>query len=217
MDSNLLFPSRPQPTTKQVSGHDFGRAAQHVSFTKISKTAKSLAPQGNPAPQARKSLAPGSPTRAIFAWRGGGHPEASNAKPEGWVGYKMKSSPVGATHESPAPRLTANEILSSKLCPTTRQVSGHEFTRAAQPQNIAGFSPCEKDFQGLKANSSTPFTARLKSCPDTCLSHGRQLVVAAQLPMTVIKFLASHLPSRNCSALLRVSVSPWWVFSGVRP
>ena len=43
------------------------------------------------------------------------------------------------------------EILSSaNFHPTTRQVSGHAFTRAVQRTNISGFSPCSK-FQGLKA------------------------------------------------------------------
>ena|SRR6478609_9332865 len=93
------------------------------------------------------------------------------------------------------------KIFSSpQFCPTTRQVSGHEFTRAAQPQNIAGFSPCKKDFQGLKANSSTPFTARLKSCPDTCPDQGNDLVLFSSAPPTT---------------LLHASVPPWWVFSGV--
>jgi hypothetical protein len=93
-------------------------------------------------------------------------------------------------------RLQLEIFLSPKFRPTTRQVSGHEFTRAAQPQNIAGFSPCEKDFQGLKAKSSMPFTARLKSCRDTCPDQGNDLVLFSSAPPT---------------ALLRVSVSPWWV------
>jgi len=40
-------------------------------------------------------------------------------------------------------RLQLETLSSANFCPTTRQVSGHEFTRAAQPQNIAGFSPCK--------------------------------------------------------------------------
>jgi len=83
----------------------------------ISASTNMLAPGNDPAPKARSRLA---------------QPEASNAKPEGWVKHKMRLSPVGATQEGPAPRLTANEILSSKFCPTTRQVSGHEFTRATK-------------------------------------------------------------------------------------
>jgi hypothetical protein len=143
----------------------------------ISASTNMLAPGNDPAPKARSRLA---------------HPEASNAKPEGWVKHKMRLSPVGATQEGFAPRLTANEILSFKFCPTTRQVSGHEFTRAAQPQNILGFSPCKKDSQGLKANSSMPFTARLELCPDTCPDRGNDLVLFSP-------------------ALLRASAPPQWV------
>src|SRR6478735_3632221 len=110
--------------------------------------------------------------------------------------------------------LQLETLSSANFRPTTRQVSGHEFTRAVHPQNIAGFSPCENDFQGLKANSSMLFTARLKSCPDTCLSHGYQLVVAAQAPMIVIQVPAPHSPSRNRPVFLRASVSPWWIWGG---
>ena len=46
-------------------------------------------PDDPPAPEARKSLA---------------HPEASNAKPEGWVKQETRSSPVGAAQESPCPK-----------------------------------------------------------------------------------------------------------------
>ena len=233
-----IFPSpKLRPITRQVSGHDFSRAVQpenilgfspckknRFNFTALrlrslnrpaflhasvapwwvfsvqlfalasaSAWANMFNPDNNRAPEARKSLA---------------HPEARNAKPEGWVGHKMRSSPVGAAQENSAPRPGANKAASPTPCPPAIQVSGHEFTRAAQPQNIAGFSPCKKNSQGVKANSSIPFTARLKSCPDTCLSHGRQLVVAAQVPMIVIKFPASHSPSRNCPAFLRVSAPP---------
>jgi hypothetical protein len=40
---------------------------------------------------------------------------------------------------------------SPKLRPTTKQVSGHDFSRAVQPQNILGFSPCNKDRLDLAA------------------------------------------------------------------
>ena len=110
-------------------------------------------------------------------------------------------------------RLQLEIFLSPKLRPATRQVSGHEFTRALQPRNNPGFSPCEKGSQGLKANPFRPFTARLKSFPDTCLSRGRQLVVPAL--MIVKKLPASHSPSFNRPSFLRASVPPWWVFSGV--
>jgi hypothetical protein len=95
-------------------------------------------------------------------------------------------------------RLQLETLSSANFRPTTRQVSGHEFTRAAQPQNIAGFSPCEKDFQGLKANSSMPFTARLKSCPDTCPDQGNDLVLFSSAPPI---------------AVLRVSAPPRWGLS----
>jgi hypothetical protein len=151
-----------------------------------SALANALAPDNDPAPQARKSLA---------------HPEASNAKPEGWVGHRMKSSPVGATQESHAPCLTANKPLSPRVRPTTRQESGHEFTRAVQPQKDAGFSPCQKTPQGLKAKFFLPYTARLKSCPDTCLGLESAIV-----------------PFNNASpnVVLRASVSPWWILCEVR-
>jgi hypothetical protein len=166
---------------------------------KTSTLANALTPDNDPAPEARTSLAPGPPTRAIFAWRGGGHPEASNAKPEGWVGHKTQLSPVGAAQEGPAPRLTANEILSPKLCPTTRQVSGHEVTRAVQPKKNLGFSPCDKTLhQGLKAKFFLPDAARLKSYPDTCLA-----VRSKKVPSKDI-----HHP-----VFLRASVPPWWRFS----
>src|SRR6478672_11178657 len=88
------------------------------------------------------------------------------------------------------------EIFSSpKFRPTTRQVSGHEFTRAAKTKNISGFSPCQETLhQGLKAKLLLPYTARLKSCPDTCLAPGRQM---------------AFTPSRHSSlAVLRVSAPP---------
>ena len=72
-----------------------------------SALANSLTPDNDPAPEARKSLAHpeasnrGPQHRAGFACWGG------NAKPEGWVGHKMRSSPVGATHESSCKNLSA--------------------------------------------------------------------------------------------------------------
>jgi hypothetical protein len=235
---------------------------------RTSALANALTPNNDPAPEARKSLAPGPPTRAIFAWRGGGHPEASNAKPEGWVRHKihlspavlrasvqdaqaidcvaamirergdenlatisastnmlapgndpapkarsrlahpeasnakpegwvkhkMRLSPVGATQEGPAPRLTANEILSSKFCPTTRQVSGHEFTRAVPAKKDLGFSPCTKEPQGLKTNFLRLTTARLRSCPDTCRGQGNHIVLFNSA--SPIAFLRASAPPR---------------------
>jgi hypothetical protein len=79
-----------------------------------------------------------------------------------------------------------------------KQVSGHEFTRAVQPKKNLGFSPCRKTPQGLKAGVLLPQTARLKSCPDTCLAARSKKV----LPQ-----------NKNCSAFLRASVSPWWGLS----
>ena len=146
---------------------------------KISALANTLTLTSNPAPEARNRLA---------------HPEASNAKPEGWVRHKKRSSPVGATQREHVPCSPASFPLPKPHPPAT-QVSGHEFTRAAQPQNNLGFSPCEKDSQGLKANSSIPFTARLKSCPDTCLAIEEKTVV---------------LNSTSPMAVLRASVPPWW-------
>jgi hypothetical protein len=171
----------------------------HENLATISALTNTLAPGNNPAPKARKSLAQGSPTRAIFAWRGGGHPEASNAKPEGWVGHKMRSSPVGATQNIALPCLTDNLFPSSTFRPTEKQVSGHEFTRAVQPKKNTGFSPCSRP-QGLKAKFLEPHTARLKSCPDTYPDQGNDTVL---------------LTSPTPLAFLRASVPPWWVFSGV--
>jgi hypothetical protein len=74
------------------------------------------------------------------------------------------------------------EIFSSpKFRPTTRQVSGHEFTRAVQPKKNLGF---------------LPDAARLKSYPDTCLA-----VRSKKVPSKDI-----HHP-----VFLRASVPPWWV------
>jgi hypothetical protein len=207
-----LSPSpKLRATTRQVSGHEFTRAV-NPALAQISTLTGRLGPDNNRAPaagvpgharvsragveEARKSLAhpeakqPGPPTRAVFACWGG------NAKPEGWVRHKTWSSPVGAAQENPRP--TAALFPAPKLRATTRQVSGHEFTRAVQLQNISGFSPCSKP-QGLKANLLGPHTARLKSCPDTCLVRGRTL-----------------LSTRSCGsslAVLRVSVPPWWRLS----
>jgi hypothetical protein len=166
---------------------------------RTSSFANALIPNNDPAPEARKSLAPGPPTRAIFAWRGGGHPEASNAKPEGWVGHKVQSSPVGATPKNSPPCLTDNLFPSSTLCPQKRQVSGHEFTRAVKTKKNSGFSPCSK-FQGLKAKFLVSHTARLKSCPDTCLGEKS-------------KFLIN---SRLRPVFLRVSAPPRCAFIGAR-
>ena len=103
------------------------RERLHERSVKMSALANKLSPDNNRAPEARKSLA---------------HPEASNAKPEGWVGYKMRSSPVGAAPKEPVSRLTASLFPSPKLRATRRQVSGHEFTRAVKPLKKKGFSPC---------------------------------------------------------------------------
>ena len=149
------------------------RERLHERPVKMSPLANWLSPDNSRAPGARKSLA---------------HPEASNAKPEGWVGY------------FPSPKWHA----------TRTQVSGHEFTRAVKTKNILGFSPCQTNPQGLKARVLLPRTARLKSCPDTCLSHGCRFVVAAQMPIIVIKSLAFHSRPNNHPAFLHASVSPWW-------
>jgi hypothetical protein len=85
-----------------------------------------------------------------------------------------------------------------KWYPCAKQVSGHEFTRAVQPKKNPGFSPCRKTPQGLKANSSMPFTARLKSCPDTCLAAKSKKVPSKD----------THHP-----AFLRVSAPPRWRYS----
>jgi hypothetical protein len=91
------------------------------------------------------------------------------------------------------------KIFSSpKLRPTTRQVSGHEFTRAVQPKKNLGFSPCDKTFhQGLKAKFFLPDAARLKAYPDTCLA-----VRSKKVPSKDI-----HHP-----VFLRASVPPWWIW-----
>jgi hypothetical protein len=80
------------------------------------------------------------------------------------------------------------------------QVSGHEFTRAVSARKNLGFSPCHKTPQGLKAKLLEPQAARLKSCPDTCLGQRNGIVL---------------LTRKSPSAVLRVSVSPWWTFFGV--
>ena len=146
--------------------------------------ADTISSKNDPAPEARKSLA---------------HPEASNAKPEGWVGYKVRSSPVGAAQKILPSCLTGNLLPSPKLRATTRQVSGHDFSRAVQAEKKRGFSPCSKP-QGLKAIILRPFTARVNSCPDTCLVREGKLIL---------------INSRLRPAFLRASVSLWWVFSGV--
>jgi hypothetical protein len=165
---------------------------------RTSALANALTPNNGPAPEARKSLAPGPPTRAIFAWRGGGHPEASNAKPEGWVSQEMHLSPVGAAQGNSAPYPIANKVTSPTLCPPAIQVSGHDLSRAVNIQKNMGFSPGTKNFQGLKAISFRFRTARLKSCPDTCRSQGNNIVLFS---------------SASPNALLRASVSPWWGLS----
>jgi hypothetical protein len=100
---------------------------------------------------------------------------------------------------------------SPQLRPTTRQVSGHEFTRAVQPQKDAGFSPCSKP-QGLKAKLLEPHTARLKSCPDTCLA-GRWTPIftpSCYLPLALLR-LSAPPRLRGKFPVLRASVPPWWV------
>src|SRR5579864_8586281 len=87
---------------------------------------------------------------------------------------------------------------SPELCPITRQVSGHEFTRAVQPKRNLGFSPCHKTPQGLKAKLLEPQAARMKSCPDTCRGQRNGIVL---------------LTRKSPSAVLRASVSPWWGLS----
>ena len=219
----LFGTSQWHPWTRQVSGHEFTRAVKienilgfspckkdRLNFTVFrlrspnhsalvrafvspwrvfsvhlfalaspSTWANTFSPDKNRAPEARNRLA---------------HPEASNAKPEGWVRHTARSSPVGATQENAHP--TATLFPSPKLRPATRQVSGHEFTRAVQPQNIPGFSPCHKKPQGLKADYWKPPMARLKSCPDTCLAARSRKVPAKDI----------HL-----SVFLRASASPRWV------
>jgi hypothetical protein len=69
-------------------------------------------------------------------------------------------------------RLQLETLSSANFRPTTRQVSGHEFTRAVQPKKNLGFSPCANEPQGLKAKFFLPDAARLKSCPDTCFADG---------------------------------------------
>jgi hypothetical protein len=96
-------------------------------------------------------------------------------------------------------RLQLAISLSPKLRPTTRQVSGHDFSRAVNMQKNLGFSPCDKTpHQDLKTKFFLPDTARLKSYPDTCLGQGKNLVLFSSAPLT---------------ALLRASVPPWWGLS----
>ena len=97
----------------------------------------------------------------------------------------------------------APQARKSLAHPESRNVKleGWIRARAVQPKKNLGFSPCHRTLQGLKAKFFLPQTARLKSCPDTCLAPGRQIVFTA---------------SRHSSlAFLRASVSPWWMFSGV--
>ena len=177
-----IFPSpKLRPTTKQVSGHDFSRAVQPQNILGFSPCKKDRL---NFTVLRLRSL-----NRPAFF---------RTSAPSWWVGYKMRSSPVGAAQESHTAFKIANTFPSPRRRATTTQVSGHEFTRAVQPQNISGFSPCEKDSQGLKANPSRPFTARLKSCPDTCLAIEEKTVV---------------LNSTSPMAVLRASVPPWWRLS----
>jgi hypothetical protein len=168
---------------------------------RTSALVNALAPANVPAPEARKSLA---------------HPEASNAKPEGWVGRKMESSPVGATQQIILTCLTDNLFPSSTFHPKKRQVSGHEFTRATQPKKNLGFSPCQKTPQGLKARLLLPYTARLKSCPDTCLVRGwtPMFTRSCYLPLALL-CLSAHPRLRGgfaSKAFLRTSVPPWWIW-----
>jgi hypothetical protein len=90
-----------------------------------------------------------------------------------------------------------------------RQVSGHEFTRAVQPTNNLGFSPCRKIAQGLKARLLLPHTMRLKSCPATYLV-GNEFVLFNSASHG---FLSASPRLRGGFAFLRTSVSPWWGFS----
>lgn len=85
------------------------------------------------------------------------------------------------------------------IMPAKKQVSGHEFTRAAQPKKSLGFSPCQRKPQGLKANFLGTRPARMKSCPDTCLVIENK---------TIVLNTTSHL------AVLRVSASPRCAFIG---
>jgi hypothetical protein len=151
--------------------------------TKMLAWANVLNPNNHPAPEARNELA---------------HPEASNAKPEGWVSQEMHLSPVGAAQGNSAPYPIANKVTSPTLCPPAIQVSGHDLSRAVNIQKNMGFSPGTKNFQGLKAISFRFRTARLKSCPDTCRSQGNNIVLFS---------------SASPNALLRASVSPWWGLS----
>jgi hypothetical protein len=107
------------------------------------------------------------------------------------------------------------EIFSSpKLRPTTSQVSGHEFTRAVQPKKNLGFSPCDKTpHQDPKAKFFLPDTARLKSCPDTCLGRETHIVLFnSASPIFSLRFSAPPR-LRGGLAFLRASVPPWWGLS----
>ncbi len=55
-------------------------------------------------------------------------------------------------------------------CLTRTFWKGYEFTRAVKLQENLGFSPCRRKCQGLKARLLAPYTARVNSCPDTCLA-----------------------------------------------
>ena len=189
---------------------------RHENLTTISALTIMLATGNDPAPEARSRLAPGPPTRAIFAWRGGGHPETSNAKPEGWVGHKIEPSPVGASQKIILPCLTDNLFPSSTFHPKKKQVSGHEFTRAVQQKKRLGFSPCKKTPRGLKAKLLESHTARLKSCPDTCLARVwmPMSTLSCYLPLALLHLSASPRLRGGfaAKAFLRASVPPWWIW-----
>lgn len=68
-------------------------------------------------------------------------------------------------------------------------------------QDAQTMDPCRKLPQGLKAKLLLPYTAQLKSCPDTCLASRNKKV----LPKGI------HLP-----VSLRASLSPWWILCEVR-
>jgi hypothetical protein len=174
---------------------------------RTSALANSLTPDDDPAPEARKSLAPGPPTRAIFAWRGGGHPEASNEKSEGWVSQEMHLSPVGAAQGSPTAFRIATLLPSSTMPQKTRQLSGHDFSRAVQPKK-----------------RRHPDLPSMRTRFHQCSSRGEGPCVSSyssRLPKQKVPRVCSQADEIACSLttlgmtirFLRASVSPWWGLS----
>jgi hypothetical protein len=95
-------------------------------------------------------------------------------------------------------RIRASALQVAEKSPSARQVSGHDFSRVVKPKKNLGFSPCHKKPQGLKARVLLPCTARVNSCPDTCLVHGRTSLFTQSC--------------RSSLAFLRVSAPPRWIF-----